>query len=174
MGKRSDFERVPRDNYPTPISAVLPLIPHLRPKSMFSEPCAGTGTLVSHLHSFGFQVQGAMDIDAPPYNYIQRGNALTDDLGHPEQFITNPPWDRDILHPLIARLSEIAPTWLLFDADWVHTRQSIPLMPRLKKIVSVGRVKWIPNSASVGKDNCCWHLFYKPSIDPPIFYGRMT
>ena len=30
MGKRSNFERLPRDFYPTPFSAVAPLIPHLR------------------------------------------------------------------------------------------------------------------------------------------------
>jgi len=29
MGKRSDFERVERDFYPTPLDAVKPLIPHL-------------------------------------------------------------------------------------------------------------------------------------------------
>jgi len=29
MGKRSDFERIPRDYYPTPIEAVEPLIAHL-------------------------------------------------------------------------------------------------------------------------------------------------
>ena len=29
MGKRSDFERIPRDFYPTPYKAVLPLLPHL-------------------------------------------------------------------------------------------------------------------------------------------------
>ena len=30
MGKRSDFERIPRDLYPTPAKAVQPLIPYLR------------------------------------------------------------------------------------------------------------------------------------------------
>ena len=30
MGKRSNFERIPRDFYPTPYAAVPPLIPHLR------------------------------------------------------------------------------------------------------------------------------------------------
>jgi len=40
MGKRSDFERVERDFYPTPEAAVLPLLPHL-PDSYFTfiEPC---------------------------------------------------------------------------------------------------------------------------------------
>ena len=29
MGKRSNFERNPRDFYPTPKEAVIPLLPHL-------------------------------------------------------------------------------------------------------------------------------------------------
>jgi hypothetical protein len=49
-------------------------------------------------------------------------NAL--DIQAASMFITNPPWDRKVLHPLIEHLSSIAPTWLLFDADWMHTKQS--------------------------------------------------
>ena len=55
-----------------------------------------------------------------------------------------------------------APAWLLIDADWVHTRQSIPYLPRLKTIISVGRVRWIRGSPYEGKDNCAWHLFDRP------------
>ena len=50
-------------------------------------------------------------------------------------------------------------TWLLFDADWIHTKQSIQFQHMLRSVVSVGRVKWIPDSKSVGKDNCCWYYF---------------
>lgn len=171
MGKRSDFERAPRDFYPTPAAAVAPLIPHLRPGSLFSEPCAGDGALIRHLHAAGLQTQDSLDIE-PGDPHIRRADALTDDLGHPEQFITNPPWDRKVLHPLIVRLSDIAPTWLLFDADWAHTRQAAPFLPRLRKIVAVGRVKWIPDSPFTGKDNCAWHLFDKPASEPAAFYGR--
>jgi hypothetical protein len=39
MGKRSSFERIPRDFYPTPYAAVPPLIPHLRGIRTFAEPC---------------------------------------------------------------------------------------------------------------------------------------
>ena len=55
MGKRSGFERIPRDFYPTPAAAVLPLIPHLRGIRSFAEPCAGDGTLVRHLESYGLR-----------------------------------------------------------------------------------------------------------------------
>ena len=37
MGKRSDFERKPRDFYPTPFAAVEPLIDHLPNKFTFYE-----------------------------------------------------------------------------------------------------------------------------------------
>ena len=71
-----------------------------------------------------------------------------------DYFITNPPWTRDILHPLIINLSNQRPTWLLFDADWMHTKQSREYMERCIKIISVGRLKWIPDSKMTGKDNC--------------------
>jgi hypothetical protein len=33
-------------------------------------------------------------------------------------------------------------------------------------------VKWIENSKSVGKDNCCWYLFERESSNHTKFYGR--
>jgi hypothetical protein len=53
MGKRSNLPRHDRDFYPTPLKAVLPLVPHLRGIRAFAEPCAGEGDLVRHLESFG-------------------------------------------------------------------------------------------------------------------------
>ncbi len=87
-------------------------------------------------------------------------------------FITNPPWKREILHPMIINLSDQKPTWLLFDADWKHTGQAAPFMSRCRKIVSVGRVKWIPGSKMTGKDNAAWYLFDKPDFlnRAPEFY----
>lgn len=173
MGKRSSYERVERDFYPTPAEAIYPLVPHLRRGALFSEPCAGDGALIRHLAAVGYTCQDAMDIE-PQDPRVRVGNALESDLGQPEMFITNPPWLRSTLHPLIVRLSDIAPTWLLFDADWKHTRQAAPYMPRLRKVVSVGRLKWIPDSKFTGKDNCAWHLFTRPSDEPCQFFGRVS
>src|SRR3954470_5796311 len=53
MGKRSNFERREADFYPTPLAAVVPLIPYLRSVKSFAEPYAGNGDLVRHLESFG-------------------------------------------------------------------------------------------------------------------------
>jgi hypothetical protein len=174
MGKRSSFERIPRDFYPTPKSAVLPLLPHLAPRTRYVEPCAGNGALITHLASAGHECAGAYDIEPQPipgFLCLQKDAGIYDyPAGLP--FITNPPWDRKVLHPIIMNLSRQAPTWLLFDADWMHTRQAAPFMSRLRKVVSVGRVKWIPDSPFTGKDNCCWYLFDACSSAPAQFIGR--
>ena len=45
MGKRSDFEKVPKDFYPTTDTrAVEPLVPFIRGKT-YAEPCYGDGDL---------------------------------------------------------------------------------------------------------------------------------
>ncbi len=171
MGKRSDFARRERDWYPTPAEAVPPLLAHLAPGTRFVEPCAGDGALIGHLTGAGHVCTFASDIE-PRVASIRTLDALTL-TGSPDCFITNPPWDREVLHPLIVHLSDQAPTWLLFDADWVHTRQALPFLPRLRRIVSVGRVKWIPGSKMTGKDNCAWHLFDRPASNTAAqFYGR--
>jgi hypothetical protein len=172
MGKRSSFERVPRDFYPTPADAVSALLPHLFQRTRFCEPCAGDGALIGHLLVAGHFCEFAFDIE-PKVDWIHTADArsMWSD-GNPDCYITNPPWARDILHPIIENLSRHLPTWLLFDADWMHTRQSAPFMPYLRKIVSVGRVKWIPDSPFTGKDNCCWYLFDQTSDAPAQFVGR--
>jgi hypothetical protein len=81
--------------------------------------------------------------------------------------ITNPPWDRTILHEMIPHFTSMRPTWLLFDADWLFTLQS--------EVVAVGRVKWIPDSKSQGKDNASWYYFdqrIKNDIHLVSFFGR--
>ena len=94
-------------------------------------------------------------------------------FGGADLCITNPPWDRKLLHPFIEGWMQMCPTWLLFDADWMHTKQSAILMSYCVKVVSVGRVKWIEGSKSVGKDNCCWYLFDALDDTPTEFYGRV-
>lgn len=171
MGKRSDFERVPRDFYPTPRAAVLPLLPHLGNRVRFCEPCAGDGRLIDYLTGEGHVCAGAWDIE-PRRDDIDQQDATQRLIGNIDCFVTNPPWSRPILHTLIEHLSHQAPAWLLFDADWMHTKQSAPFMPWLRKVVSVGRVKWIEESPFTGKDNCCWYLFDASSEAPAEFVGR--
>jgi hypothetical protein len=171
MGKRSNFDRVERDFYPTPREAVLPLLPHLPDKAYFCEPCAGDGALIRILESFGHDCVSASDIE-PQHQIVGRADALELRNVGADMFITNPPWGRKILHPLIRHLSSMLPTWLLFDADWPHTKQSSELIKTCSRIVAVGRVKWIPGSKHVGKDNACWYEFLRGHDSGPRFYGR--
>lgn len=176
MGKRSEFKRRPQDRYFTPRDGVLPLLPFLEPNTLFVEPCAGDGRLIGHLEEFGHSCRWASDI-APENDHIKQLDAL--DLLKPvmiacaEMIITNPPWSRPILHELIQYLPSLRPTWLLFDADWMHTRQSSTLIKTCSKIVSIGRLKWIEDSPYVGKDNSCWYFFPGGGYETgPQFYGR--
>jgi hypothetical protein len=170
MGKRSDFERKPRDFYPTPMEAVEPLLEHLPEDFSFAEPCAGNGALIEHLETKGIcmwasdiepQTEGIFKYDYSSVGFIE--------LAESEYVITNPPWDRKILHPMIEYFAPRIQTWLLFDADWMHTKQSVPYMKMCSKIVSVGRIKWFGNMT--GKDNCAWYLFDR-KVNNTIFYGR--
>ncbi len=172
MSKRcTKFERAPRDFYPTPESAVLPLLGHLKPTTRFCEPCAGDGALIDILVKHGHRCARSWDIE-PRRTDIDKQDARTRMIGNVDCYITNPPWDRKILHPIIENLAAWNPTWLLFDADWMHTRQSARFMPLLRKVVSVGRVKWIPDSKMTGKDNCAWYLFDANKSGPTVFVGR--
>jgi hypothetical protein len=172
MGKRSSFDRKPRDFYPTPAAAVAPLLPHIKDIKSFDEPCAGGGALIDILEATGAKCRVALDIQ-PMRDDIDCADALSIDKCLGDAFITNPPWERGVLHQLIIHLSSLAPTWLLFDADWAHTKQAVPYLERCRKIVSVGRVKWIPDSKMTGKDNCAFYLFRSGTASAPIeFYGR--
>lgn len=171
MGKRSDFEARKLAFYPTPMAAVKPLMSFLPDKISFCEPCAGDGALVKHLEYHGHGCTMAYDVE-PRADWIIRQDAswITEaEICGADFIITNPPWERTVLHQIIDRCSRLAPTWLLFDADWMHTRQAAPYLEYCHRIVSVGRVKWIEESAGAGKDNACWYLFHQPKEDPKVF-----
>lgn len=176
MGKRSNFERVERDFYQTPYEAVVPLLPHLPDHLHYWEPCAGDGALIRHI---GRGCVSCSDIEPKGLDgWMQQLDALSVtesavNASGADYIITNPPWDRKLLHPMIEHFCQLKPTWLLFDADWLHTKQSARFMPWLVKIVSVGRVKWIPDSKMTGKDNCAWYLFDARHTGGTEFVGRM-
>lgn len=176
MGRRSDFERLPKDKYFTwDKRAVAALLPHLMPETRFIEPCAGRGDLVDQLTAAGHLCIKAFDVEP------QRADIMPRDALDPwmprafvDAFITNPPWDRKILHPMIEVLSNTYPTWLLFDSEWVNTKQAIPFLPRLRRIVSVGRMRWIEGTKMDAKESVSWYMFGTPGsvTSPADFYGR--
>lgn len=192
MGKRSDMVKRDKDQYLTPQAAVVPLVPFLPESFTFAEPCAGDGRLVKHIESLtGGRLSFASDmypddelLQPHQISGIMQRDALTlstADTVSSDFIITNPPWSRDkksgyLLHNLIETFARLKPTWLLFDADWAHTKQATPYLKKYgSRIVSVGRVKWIEDSNMSGKDNCAWYLFDKNArhySSDPIFSCR--
>lgn len=172
MGKRSDFVRRDKDKYYTPEAAVAPLLPHLKGNSTFFEPCAGDGALIRHLESAGHTCRYACDIE-PEHPRICKRDALEISHVSADYVITNPPWDRKVMHPIIEHFRSMAPTWLLFDANWLFTKQAAPYMRHCSKIVTIGRVKWIEDSKMTGKDDSVWGLFV-PNPTKTAFVPRST
>ena len=163
MGKRSDFERRPRDWYPTPETAIPALLPHLQSGTRYIEPAAGDGALIRHLQPHGHQCIFASDLDP------QAQGIMPLDLFHltarhvrgADCVITNPPWDRPLLHTMIEHLMALRlPAWLLIDANWAHSLRAAPILSKhCTDIVVTGRHRWIPDSPHTGKDDCAWFHF---------------
>jgi hypothetical protein len=90
MGKRSNFERLPRDYYPTPLAAVEPLIDHLPYSFDYIEPCAGDGRLVDHINTLteGHGECLFMSDISPQADDIMKSDALTLSFGTTNHLIT--------------------------------------------------------------------------------------
>jgi hypothetical protein len=171
MGKRSSLPRVDKDFYPTPAEAVLPLLPHLPTgHRRFVEPCAGDGRLVRHLEKHGYICVDAFDIE-PRHESVDRDDALKVLVDDGDMVITNFPWTRSLLHPLIEHWRVQMPTWTLLDANWMFTKQAGPFLRYASHIVTVGRVKWIEGSKMTGKDDAAWFRFQAAPCETR-FFGR--
>lgn len=184
MGKRSNFDRKDKDFYVTPINAVVPLVPHLFGDRSYVDPCYGEGAIENILDILvpSMICSDKYDLYPEEYNTARTGFVKKEDAqihlytNNADYFITNPPWSRDkksgyLLHKIIDNLAGQKPTWLLLDADWMHTKQAAPYLKYCVKIVSVGRVSWMENGVS-GKDNCAWYLFDKNHTGSTEFIGR--
>lgn len=189
MAKRSaskglKYKRADRDLYETiDKNAVLPLLEHLPAGSRFTEPCAASGHLIRHLEDAGHVCVQSSDI-VPLTARVQKMDAmtLTEKSLRGDFIITNTPWKREILHAMIHHFRLLAPTWVLFDADWQYTKQEdlakrhnvptvLELMKYCHKIVAVGRVCWIEGTKSGGTQDCAWYLFCpEENQGAPYFY----
>lgn len=151
MGKRSNFPKIPKDAYMTfDPRATRPLLDYITGSCIsYYEPCVGKGDLIRLLSAYQCMGSSDLEMDARTTQYNTQA----------EYFITNPPWTRKILHPIINNLRMQLPTWLLFDAAWMFTAQSAPYMHYCKIVIAVGRLLWIPNTTMTGKDDCAWYLF---------------
>lgn len=169
MGKRSDFARRKADAYqtfdPRPVRILLPYLRQRRVRT-FAEPCLGEGHLARQLVEAGLvcvlgsDISGGIDaLSLPNFNGA-------------DAIITNPPWTRRLLHPLILHFQQHAPTWLLFDADWAFNKTSGAYLEQCTDIVAVGRVLWIEGTTQTGKDNAAWYRFDGRHHGGPKFHGR--
>jgi hypothetical protein len=169
MGKRSDFTRRKADAYQTiDPRAVRVLLPHLKRGRIrtFAEPCLGEGKLAQQLIDAGLVCLLGSDIETGV-------DALTiSDFNGADAIISNTPWTRRLLHPMILHFSKHKPTWLLFDGDWAFNKQSGPYLDQCSDIVAVGRLRWIEGTTQTGKDNSAWYRFDARHFGGPKFYGR--
>lgn len=166
MGKRTNYPRVPRDFYATPYKAVLPLLPFLKPHTRFSEPCCGDMALVKHLEKHGHKLYWASDIE----NRVMVGDVgytvaeidamtLTTPLAMSDCVITNPPYKKETLFPMIEHFRNLSPAWLLLNADFAHNIGSSPYLKYCSHIISVGRIIWIKDTKNGGMENFAWYKF---------------
>ncbi len=162
-------ERRARDFYPTiDPRAVVPLVRHLGGAFVYAEPCAGAGDLIDLLDVHGCECLWAADLLPMRRTVHSTGQLIAqqdallldrDRAMAPPMFVTNPAWDRPVLHALIKRLAPIAPTWLLFDAAWKETQQAARFGPWCSTIISVGRLRWIEGTDDDATDDCSWYCF---------------
>ena len=169
MGKRSGFTRRKQDAYmTTDIRAVQALLPYLNNIDTFAEPCAGELHLVTQLTAAGLHCDMINDISwTPGMDALQ-----IKDFGKVDAIITNPPWSRQLLHPMIMHFIKFAPTWLLFDSDWAYTMQARHYLPYCTDIVPTPRLKWMQGSKHTAKDNTSWYRFAVVRTGQTVFHAR--
>jgi hypothetical protein len=159
MTKRAfqKYERKDQDFYPTPREAVLPVVPYLRRDGIqtFADPCVGDRSMADVLEAEGFACTAWGDLSYG--NGLDARRWESDYFDGCDAVITNPPWDRASMPAIMTHLSTFRPCWFLIYWDWLSNRAAAPFVDQLvTDIVPIGRVKWIPDSASVGFDNSCW------------------
>lgn len=168
MGKRSEFEKKPRDYYATIDPGVLvpEFVKEVRGKK-YAEVCCGAGDLISLLKQCDATATVACDIE-PQREYgfaCFTKDATTLEAHHllnTECIITNPPYTWDVFNSLLLHLKCIyqRPIWLLLPADWMHNKRMAPHMRDCSQVISVGRLYWEDNKVR-GKDNYCWYKFIR-------------
>lgn len=190
MGKREIIKKTksPRDYYRSiDPDAVKPLLPYIAGLT-YIEPCAGAGDLVSLINNNIYDCTGkfissgcvaAYDIE-PQVEGITQRNCLTlskKDLTNVDVIITNPPFSKDMLLPVIEHLSSLRPTWLLLPADLMHNIYMKPYLNYCDLILSIGRLCWFKDDKGKmvkGVDNYMWARFDQSRTGcDTIFKGRV-
>lgn len=178
MSKRSDFKKVPKDFYPTTDPKAIPpkFVDFIRGKS-YAEPCYGDGDLEDLLIDVS-TCKWRSDIRETVgcSKVVDALDITKDDVSECSLIVSNPPFSRDILLPMIDHFITLKPTWLLLPADYAHNIYFGPYMKKCSRVVSVGRLCWFPKDGKrvSSTDNFMWYFWKKgATIDTEtIFYGR--
>lgn len=175
----SNFEKIDHDFYRTfDVRAHNALNDFLKPNTTFVEPCTGYGDLIRGLEVLGHKCTYSSELvkrdNTPDFTKIHDAFELKGDhVEGADYIITNPPWTRKILHPMIEHFVGLKPTILLFEADWAHTKQAIPYLDRwCTDIVSVGRLKWIEGTTGGSLKDCAWYVFDQNKSGKITFHQR--
>ena len=173
MTKRNPGQpKSPRNFYPTPAKALVPCFARLvrLDGKTFSEPCVGEGHLARHLEKIDLKCVHVSDLAYGTDAFSLRRS----DLNGADMVITNPPWDAEIMPPMIWHFVWMElPVWMLLDADWAHTLRAEAYMAYCTDIVSVGRLKWYPDSKHQSLDNAAWYRFrWSEKVEGTRFWTR--
>lgn len=155
MAKRSSLGPSKDDRPTIDNRAVAYLAPFLRTVRTFSEPCCGDGHLIGQLESYGLECVQRSDVK----HGIDALDLTVEDLNGADVIISNFPWTRTKLHPLILKLMKLAPVWSLHSGDWLFNQGSEELIYHCKLVVPTCRLLWIPGTTTAGKDNTAWYYF---------------
>lgn len=180
MGKRSEFKRVERDYYCTfDLKAGAAIKPFIEDVNNYAEPFAGRGDLIQNLKDNDVKAKCVLFSDIEPQDSsIDKFDAFSltrEDFLFREvdAIISNPPWNRKLLHKSIEHFAPIIQTWFLLDANWLFTKQAFPYINKyLTDVITIGRLKWIENTSMTGKDDCCWMRFSYDKEETTRFFGR--
>jgi len=186
MGKRSEFEKKPRDKYYTiDPDAVKPILSKLKEyykqtgkKRNYAEPCAGAENLINLLSEYAdciwtSDIDPQNDFDTPVdvMDLVRLDFNVDCDL-----IITNPPYTKKILMPMIEKMLTLTENvWLLLPADMMHNQYMSRLIDKhCISILSVGRLYWEAEKKVKGKDNYEWYFFkqHKGDFTPCCFTPR--
>lgn len=170
----------PRDIWDTPPEAMPSLLRHLPRKIGFYEPCAGAGALVRHLLEAEHYCLSASDIE-PRNSIVLKREAIEaiNDLKYPdfnesysEFIITNPPFSREsmgFLRELIKTCAHKRQSWFLLPFAFAANVQNANLMRNYCcKVVTIGRLKWVPDTPHKEGRDMAWFLFSYFSPKLPI------
>jgi hypothetical protein len=175
MGKRSDYNKIPKDYYPTTDPNAIPpkFIEFIRGRT-YAEPCCGEGDLTELLMDVAV-CRWESDVEYRGCGKIWDAMCLSKhELQNCDLIVTNPPFSRDVLLPMVDHFITLKPTWLLLPADYMHNKYFSPYMAKCSKVVSVGRLKWFKDSKHTSTDNFCWYFWQQGAKEDAqtTFYGR--